>query len=153
MTRVAVAAVMMIELLAACGASSTPAAASAGSGSAAALYAKKLVISWGIEPHGSSFDVFLATTDETGEQESHALGTYPGVCSAITPPDAMKAVSAVGCTSEGTLVELDAVQSGDEVVVLKSSRPSSAAADPMARVELTRVKAPPGSKLELAPPH
>ena len=58
-------------LAAACSGKVKPASTSgAGSGSARALYAKKLSLGWGIQDHGAtSADVFLQTTDETGAQK------------------------------------------------------------------------------------
>jgi hypothetical protein len=105
--------------------------ATAGSGSQA-VYAKKTSVSWGI----TGGDVFLQLTDETGKQTSYPLGTYQGECKVITPAAEMKAMTGVSCTG----VELDAVVSADEIIVLKGN-----GTDPMSREEVTRVKAPGGS--------
>jgi hypothetical protein len=108
-----------------------------GSGSQA-LYAKKTAVSWGI----SGGDVFLQLTDETGKQRSFALGTYTPECKTITPKPEMKAMTAVACTG----VELDAVISGDEIIVVKGD-----GTDPMAREEIQRVKAPGGAAVVVGP--
>ena len=81
----------------------------AGSGAVAAPGAKLFAVSWGIEQHGSAADLFLATTDETGKQVSHPLGTYQGVCSVITPAREMNAVTGVGCRDGATGTELHAI--------------------------------------------
>jgi hypothetical protein len=120
----------------------------AGSGSgSAAIYAKKYVVSFGITQAASSAEVFLQTTDETGHQISHPLGTFPGQCQVIKPAEDMKAVSGVNCTPTGSDrgIELDAVISVDEIIVLKLEVQVGVAPDPMSRTEVTRVKAPSGS--------
>ncbi len=133
--------------LAACGGKAQP-KPGAGSGSGMALYAKKLSVGWGIRPNGAQNDLFLQTTDETGKQTSYPLGTYPPNCQVTKPAPEMKAVTAIAC-SQGW--ELDAVVSGDQVVVLKGQTTGGAAPDPMAREEITRVSAP-GAAIEAATP-
>src|SRR3954465_13331579 len=92
---------LAIVLVAACGGKSKPASTTAGtgSGSGSAIYAKKMVVSWGISPSGTSADVFLQTTAETGKQVSHPLGTFAGECRVIKPAEEMKAVTGVNCTA------------------------------------------------------
>jgi len=121
-----------------CSGKSKPAATSgAGSGSQA-RYAKKISVGWGIE--GTA--VFLQITDETGKQTSYPLGTYLGECKIMTPSADMKAVTGVTCMG----VELDAVVSGDEIIVLKGN-----GTDPMAREEITRIAAPGGAAVVVGP--
>ena len=111
--------------------------------------ARKVAVSWGIEQHGEMADVFLATTDETGKQVSHSLGRYKGTCMVITPAKEMNAVSGVACRTGPTGTELHAViQNGEDIVVLKLGIDAGVKQDPMAREEVTRVKVPPGSKIE-----
>src|SRR5438034_8302549 len=95
----------------ACSGKSKP-AGTTGSGSQA-MYAKKVSVSWGIE----GTNVFLQLTDETGKQTSYPLGTYQGECKVMTPAPDMKALTGVSCTG----VELDAVISGEEIIVLKGN--------------------------------
>ncbi len=125
---------------------------SAGSGEVAAPGAKKLAVSWGIEQHGGAADVFLATTDETGKQVSHPLGTYRGVCSVITPAREMNAVTGVGCRDGATGTELHAiVEHGQEeqIIVVKLRVDEGVKQDPMAREEVTRIKVPLGAKVQI----
>lgn len=139
--------VIALALVAACGG-----AARTGSGAGAAVIAKKVVLSWGIEQHGEAADVFLATTDETGKQVSHPLGRYPGSCAVITPAPEMHAATGVACrtgATGATGTELHAViERGEEVVILKLGVAEGVAPDPMAREEVTRVKVPLGTKIE-----
>jgi hypothetical protein len=123
-----------------------------GSGEVAAPGAKKLAVSWGIEQHGSAADVFLATTDETGKQVSHPLGTYRGVCSVIAPGKEMNAVTGVGCRDGATGTELHAiVERGreQEIIVVKLRVDEGVKQDPMAREEVTRIKVPLGAKVQI----
>lgn len=129
------------------GGKKSPNSAGAGSGSAA-IYAKKIVMSWGIQQHDTSADVFLQTTDETGQQTSYPLGTYQGQCKVITPAPELKATSAVACNQPATGVELDAVTTDQEIIILKGNTKNGGAPDPMSRDEVTRVKAPGGAKVE-----
>ena len=122
----------------------------AGSGEVAAPGAKRFAVSWGIEQHGGAADLFLATTDETGKQVSHPLGTYRGVCSVITPAKEMNAVTGVGCRDGATGTELHAIVEHDqEVVVVKLRVDEGVKQDPMAREEVTRIKVPLGAKLQI----
>src|SRR5215510_68315 len=113
-----------------------------GPGSDQAQLAKKFSLAWGIEQATGKAEVFLQATDETGKHTSYPVGTYDGQCQVITPAAAMKAVTAVGCSSG---VEIDAVVEGADVVILKG-----VGGDPMAREEITRVTTPPGAKVEVA---
>ena len=122
----------------------------AGSGEVAAPGAKRFAVSWGIEQHGSAADLFLATTDETGKQVSHPLGTYQGVCAVITPAREMNAVTGVACRDGATGTELHAiVEHGQEVVVVKLRTDEGVKQDPMAREEVTRIKVPLGAKVQI----
>lgn len=117
----------------------------AGSGSAPALYAKKLSVAWTIQPTGDKSDVFLAATDETGSAVSYPLGSYDGLCTVIKPAPEMQAVTGVRCAN----AELDVVANPDAVIVLKLRLEPGVTPDPMAREEVTRIKAPPGAKVEV----
>ncbi|HEX4421812.1 MAG TPA: hypothetical protein VH165_28065 [Kofleriaceae bacterium] len=126
------------------------------------MLAKKVALSWGIEPvpgagpgaapGDAMADVFLATTDETGKQISHPLGRYKGACTVIAPAGNMNAVSGVACRTGGTGTELHAViQRGEDIVILKLGIDPGVTPDPMAREEVTRVKVPLGAKIEVGP--
>jgi hypothetical protein len=119
----------------------------AGSGTSA-VFAKKIVVSWGISAKGSASEVFLQTTDETGKQISYPVGTYPGTCQVIKPVEEMKAVTGVNCTSGSEGIELHAVVSAPEIVVLQLKVQVGVAPDPMAREEVTRIKVPVGAAIE-----
>jgi hypothetical protein len=124
----------------------------AGSGEVAAPGAKRFAVSWGIEQHGSAADLFLATTDETGKQVSHPLGTYRGVCSVITPAKEMNAVTGVGCRDGATGTELHMIVEhgqGQEIIVVKLRVDEGVKQDPMAREEVTRIKVPLGAKVQI----
>ena len=143
-----------ILLVAACSGKSKPASTTTGAGSgsgSSAIYAKKLVVSWGISPADGKADVFLQTTDETGKQVSHALGNFPGECRVIKPADEMKAVTGVSCLVSGSGIELHATVVNDEIIVLKMPVQSGQTPDPMAREEVLRFKAPGGAAVEAAP--
>ncbi len=135
---------LLLVAAAACSGKAKQGSTTAGSGSQA-IYAKKTLLSWGIEPGGGAADVFLQLTDETGKQTSYPLGNYQGECKVVTPAAEMKAVGAVQCMTGGTGIELDAVIDGEQVIVLKGHADTGVAPDPMAREEVTRVSAPPGS--------
>jgi hypothetical protein len=128
-----------VLLAAACGAKANPPSTTASN----EIYGKKTIVTWGIKPGaGGKLDVFLQTTDETGAQTSYPLGSYTGDCNVIAPVAEMKAATGVACSG----VELDAVTTETEIIVLKGS-----GGDPMSRIEVMRVKAPGGSKIEVAP--
>ena len=134
-----------LVLLAACGAKPAP-ATTAGDGKA--IMAKKIALAWGIQQHGDSAEIFLATTDETGAQVSHTVGTFPGQCQTIVPAREMAAVIAVACASGSSGLELHAVSNGADVIILKLKTEQGVTADPMAREEVTRITAPAGAKIE-----
>lgn len=113
-----------------------------------AIYAKKLVVTWGIQAKGKAADVFLQTTDETGKQVSYPVGTYDGECKVIKPAAEMKAVSGVNCTAGSQGTELHAVVTNDDIVVLKMKVELGVTPDPMAREEISRVHAPGGAAIE-----
>jgi hypothetical protein len=131
----------IVLVLAACssGQKKTP---GAGSGSAA-IYAKKISIGWGFQATGTNIDVFLQTTDETGHQVSYPVGTYPGECKPIVPAAEMKALTGAACKG----LELHAVVQDQEIIILKL-RTDQGTPDPMAREEVTRIKAPGGAAIE-----
>ena len=129
--------------------SSTP---SSGTGSGTAVLVKKIALSWGITPKGELADIFLETTDETGKQVSHSVGSYKGDCKPFKPAAEMNAVTGVQCTTGGGGTEIHAVvQGGEEIVVLQVGTDPGRAPDPMARKEVTRVKIPLGIAVEVAP--
>lgn len=142
MKRLAIA----ILLLAACSGSKQKQDPS-GAGSGSAILAKKIVVSWGVTASGTTSEVFLQTTDETGKQVSHPVGTFEGECKVIEPVEEMKALSGVNCTG-GT--ELHAVASDGAVIVLKMKVEVGVTPDPMAREEVTRVKVPTGASISAA---
>lgn len=116
-----------------------------------AIPAKKLVLSWGITQEGELSDVFLATTDETGNQVSHQVGRYKGKCARFTPAKEMNALTGVECVTGGGGTELHAVQRGDEIVVVLMGTTPGVKPDPMAREAVTSVKVPIGVAVEVAP--
>ncbi len=122
-----------------------------GTGSGTAILVKKIVLSWGITPKGELADIFLATTDETGKQVSHSVGSYKGTCVPFKPAAEMNAITGVSCTTGGGGTEIHAVvQGGEEIVVLQVGTEQGRTADSMARVEVTRVKIPLGIAVEAA---
>lgn len=143
----------LVLIAAACsGSKKSQGTAGPGSGSGAAILVKKIVLSWGITPKGELADIFLATTDETGKQVSHSVGSYKGTCTPFKPADDMKAITGVKCETGGGGTEIHAVvQGGEEIVVLQGGFEAGRAVDPMARVEVTRVKIPLGIAVEAAP--
>jgi hypothetical protein len=142
--------VLAIVLVAACsGSKQKQDTTGSGSGSAVVLV-KKVAVSWGISQKGSSAEVFLETTDETGKRVSHPVGTYSGTCQVIKPAADMNALSGVNCTAGDAGVELHAVINDADIVVLKLKVQVGVTPDPMAREEVTRVKAPMGAAIEAA---
>ena len=151
--------VIVVAVIAACSGAQKPrsgdsAGSAAGSGEVAAPGAKKVALSWGIEPHSEAgepmADVFLATTDETGKQVSHPLGRYKGKCAVIVPAAEMKAVTGVACRTGATGTELHAViQGGADIVILQLGVDEGVKQDPMARKEVARVKVVVGTKIEV----
>lgn len=116
-------------------------------GSDKPIYAKKVLVSWGIEQQGSSGNVFLQTTDETGKQVSHPVGTYAGQCAVVTPAPEMKAVIGVACKDGATGTELHVVFQDPDIIVLRMRIDEGVTPDPMSREEVTRVKAPLGASV------
>ena len=114
------------------------------------IYAKRVAVSWGIQPAQGSADVFLQMTDETGKQTSYPLGSFKGTCKVFVPPQEMAAISGVTCaeTEGGPATEIHAVVRGEEIVVMRLKTAAGEKADPMAREEVTRVKAPAGASIE-----
>src|SRR5690349_21135504 len=80
--------------------------------------AKKVVVSWGIEAQGTSANIFLQVTDETGKQVSHPAGTYAGTCATTSPAPEMNAIIAVVCKDGATGTELHAVFKDTDIIVL-----------------------------------
>ena len=156
MTRLLMSLVLIASLTAACSggkktSSSSTAPSSAGTGSGTAILVKKIVLSWGITPKGELAEIFLATTDETGKQVSHSVGTYKGTCTPFKPPAETSAITGVSCVTGGGGTELHAVvQGGEEIVVLSVGTEEGRAPDPMARKEVTRIKIPLGIAVEAA---
>lgn len=139
---------IVFVLLAACSGKSKP-GATAGSGSdTPVVLAKRWSLSWGIQQGATAAEIFLQTTDETGKQVSHALGSHKGTCSATTPAPNMKALIAVQCKDGAAGTELQAVVQGNQIIVMKMRIDDGVIADPMAREELTRVVAPTGAAIE-----
>jgi hypothetical protein len=149
MMRLALAFVLVV---AACSGKSKQATSSGGTGSdgSGTFLAKKVIVSWGIEQQGASGNVYLQTTDETGRQVSHSVGTYPGQCVKTSPAPEMKAIIAAICKDGATGTELHAVQQDADLIVLKMRIEDGVAADPMAREEVTRVKTPTGASVTAA---
>lgn len=143
---------MSLVLVAACSGGKKSQGTGPGSGSGPAILVKKIVLSWGITPKGELADIFLATTDETGKQVSHSVGSYKGTCVAFKPPEEMKAITGVRCTTGGGGTDIHAVvQGGEEIVVLQVGTDPGREPDPMARVEVSRIKIPLGIAVDAAP--
>ena len=113
-----------------------------------ALLAKQFHLSWGIQQGPTSGEMFLQTTDETGKQVSHSLGTFKGTCAAITPAPEMKAVIGALCKEGATGTELHAVVQGAQIIVLKMPWADGATPDPMDRTEVTRIGIPSGASVD-----
>lgn len=143
------ALVLAIVLVAACSGKSKQETTTAGSDTGSAIFAKKVAIGFGITQNGSSAEVFLQITDETGKQTSYPVGTYDGTCQSIAPGPEMKALAGVRCTSTTSTgsTELHAVAADTEIVVLELHVEDGLEPDPMAREEVTRVKVPPGAAI------
>jgi hypothetical protein len=141
---------LAIACLVACSGKAKQGPTTAGSGSQA-IYAKKTSLSWGITPGSGSADVFLQLTDEKGAQTSYPLGTYQGECKVIKPAAELKAPTGVACMTGGTGIELDAVIDGAQVIVVKGKSDVGVTPDPMAREEVTRASATPGSAVVVGP--
>jgi hypothetical protein len=143
---------LLLIAMAACSGGGKKSTESPGSGSGPAILAKKIVLSWGITAKGEFADIYLATTDETGKQVSHSVGSYKGTCVPFKPAPEMNAITGVKCTTGGGGTEIHAVvQGGEEIVVLQVGVDEGRTADPMGRVEVSRVKIPLGIAVEAAP--
>lgn len=147
MMRLALAFVLVVAACSGKSKQDTNSAGSAGSDGSGTFLAKKVVVSWGIEAQGNAGNIFLQTTDETGKQVSHSVGTYPGQCVKTSPAPEMKAIIAVLCKDGATGTELHAVLQDAAIIVLKMRVDDGVAADPMSREEVTRVKAPMGASV------
>ena len=139
---------LAIVFVAACSGGKQKTDTTTGSGSAVLI--KKIAVSWGITAKGSSAEVYLQTTDETGKQVSYPVGTFEGTCQVIQPAAEMKALNGVNCSANGVGTELHAVVNDADIVVLKLKVQVGVTPDPMAREEVTRVKAPAGAAIEAA---
>ncbi len=126
------------------GGTATPGSGS-GSGSSTTVLSKKVLVHFGFEQGSSSAQVNLQTTDETGKQVSHPLGTFKGTCAKSTAAEEMKALIAAQCREGATGTELHAAVQGAHIVVLKMMFADGATPDPMAREEITRVAIPTGA--------
>ena len=94
----------------------------------------------------------LAQSDRTGSEVlTLRLGTFEGECNVITPAEDMKAVTGVNCSAGGKGVELHAVVTRPDIVVLKLAVEVGVTPDPMARIEIKRVTAPSGASIEATP--
>jgi hypothetical protein len=143
-------ALVFALVVAACRGKSKQATNTGGSGDSegsGTFLALKIIVSFGFEAEGDSANVFLQTTDETGKQVSHPVGTYPGQCVKTSPAPEMKAIAAVLCKDGPTGVELQAVVQDANIIVLKMRVDDGVAPDPMAREEVTRVKTPMGASI------
>lgn len=147
MMRFALAFVLVLSTTA-CSGKSKGATTGGAAGSGSAVVAKMVHVTWGIHQQDAAAEVFLQTTDETGRQVSHPLGSFPGQCSVIKPVDAMEAVSGVSCKQGATGIELHAVVRDPDIIVLKLRVDDGVTPDPMAREEVTRVKIPVGAGVE-----
>jgi hypothetical protein len=140
--------VLAIVLVAACIGSKKKQATTETGSAAPPVLTKKVSPSFGISPQGSSAEIFLQITDETGKQTSYPVGTYEGTCQVVKPAAEMNALTGVNCTAGSGGTELHAVVSGASIVVLKLRIELGTVPDPMAREEVTRVKAPDGAAIE-----
>ncbi len=144
---------IVLVLLAACHKtkSATP---TAGSGSSSgvdpnsAAFSKRVTLTWGIAKADKGTDVFLAATDERGEQVSHPLGNFPGTCTPVTPAPDMQALIALDCKDGATGLELQAIDRRDRVLVLKLRIDDGVTPDAMAREQIGEVEVPLGAKIE-----
>lgn len=139
---------ILFVVVAACSGKSKPGPTTGGTGSGSAYLAKMVHVTWGITQQASGAEVFLQTTDETGRQVSHPLGSFEGQCSVITPAADMKAVSGVSCKTGGISMELHAVVREPDIIVLKLRVDEGITPDPMAREEVTRVRIPTGAGVD-----
>ncbi|MBX3161988.1 MAG: hypothetical protein KF773_38860 [Deltaproteobacteria bacterium] len=141
-------ALALLAAVAACSGKGKNGTTAGGGSGGPALLVKKVSVSWGIDPGADAAEVFLVTTDETGKQVSHPLGTYQGKCTTIFPPAEMGAITGVACVMGGGGTELHAIARPDEIVVLKLGTAANVKPDPMARELVTVVKVPLGIAIE-----
>jgi hypothetical protein len=133
--------------LAACGGQQTT-GSSSGSDGSAVMYAKKVVVEWGMHPDDADTtktDVFLQTNDDEGRQISYPVGSYDGECRQFHPAPEMGAVSGVACSVGPNIVEIHAVIHDEDIIVTRLKSDPQHPPDPMAREEVTRVKIPRGT--------
>ncbi len=135
---------IVLGLVVACSSGQKPGTGSGSGSDKRAVYAKKISLGWGFQKAATTTDVFLQTTDETGQQVSYPLGTFAGECKAISPAAEMKALTGVSCTG----LELHAVVQEQDVVILKLRTDQGGTPDPMAREEIQRIKVPGGAAVE-----
>ena len=147
----AVVAAVVTGALGGCHHKAEPTKPGAGSDPGAAILAKRVQVSWGIQQAQTSADVFLQTTDETGAQVSHALGTFPGQCTAVTPAATMNALIAVDCLDGPRGLELQVVAQQGQITVVRMHVDQGVTPDPMAREEVTSFAVPPGAGVQAHP--
>jgi hypothetical protein len=132
-------------VLAACSGAQQSTPSSEGS---AVMYAKKVVVEWGLSPNNddkTKTDVFLQTNDDEGKQVSYPVGTYDGECRKFHPAPDMDAVSGVACSVGPNIVEIHAVIRDEDIIVMRLHSDPAHPPDPMSREEVTRVKIPRGT--------
>ena len=152
-TLTVVAAAAVLGTLGACHHKADPVKPGDGSGgdSGPAILAKRVQVSWGIQQAPTSADVYLQTTDETGAQVSHALGTFPGQCTAVLPAAPMNALIAVDCLDGARGLELQVTAQQGHITVLRMHVDQGVTPDPMAREEVTSFSVPPGAGVQAHP--
>ncbi len=110
---------------------------------------KRAAISWGLTAAGSSTDVYLSVTDETGRTTSHSLGRHDGECSVLSGRrSATGAITAVLCKRGDVGTELDVVPRPGMLIVLKLPYVAGAEPDPLAGEEAAHIAVPVGAKIE-----
>lgn len=120
-----------------------------GGGGGTPIIAKRVSLSWGVTPQGEMADLFLQTTDETGQQVSHELGRWKGTCTKVEPAAGTNALIVLDCRTGETGTQLQAIlHGGDEIVIMKLGIEGGVAGDPMSREEVKRIKIPLGAKVE-----
>ena len=149
--------VIALALLGACHKTKPATTAGAGSGSGSAdgsgdeaPFARRVAISWGISQQAKTADVYLAATDERGQQVSHPLGSFPGTCTVVTAAKGMQALIALACKDGATGIELHAIDRRDRVIILKMRADDGVKPDPMAREQIAEIEVPLGAKIEAA---
>ncbi len=150
-TLAVVAATVAAGILGGCHHKADPAKPGDGSDSGPAILAKRVQVSWGIQQATASADVYLQTTDETGAQVSHGLGTFPGQCTAVTAVASMNALIAVDCIDGPRGLELQVTAQQGRITVLRMHVDQGVTPDPMAREEVTSFPVPPGAGVQAHP--